>query len=82
MSVGIEVVPVEACAALVTVAKHDRNPLGWKVEGKMEKLRQRIRKRGVLPHRTKVGRDVVFRRGNPCNAQDVREQHVFIHFNV
>ena len=38
--------------------------------------------RGVLPHRTKVGRDVVFRRGNPCNAHDVREQHVFIHFNV
>ena len=27
--------------------------------------------RGVLPHRTKVGRDVIFRRGNPCHAHDL-----------
>ena len=27
--------------------------------------------RGVLPHRTKVGRDVIFRRGDPCQAHDL-----------
>ena len=27
--------------------------------------------RGILPHRTKVGRDIIFRRGDPCCAHDL-----------